>query len=82
MVSEIDMKLCVTEPDFLKENICRKNGPEVEFFEVIENIGQHLFFLIWVYNESVYYLPYSCTNFISGKNLIPRPFKLQDVSID
>ena len=31
-----------------------------------------LIFLHLVYNESLYYLPYSCINSISGKNLVPE----------
>ena len=38
-----------------------KNGPKIEFFEFIEKLS-HWFFLNLVFKESLYYLPYSCTN--------------------
>ena len=38
-----------------------KNGPKIGFFEFIEKLS-HWFFLNLVFKESLYYLPYSCTN--------------------
>ena len=62
------MLLCVTEPDFFK------NGSKVDqklgFLDLLENLV--IFFLTLVCKESSYYLLYSCTNPILGKNLVPE----------
>ena len=67
--------LCVTEPDFLKKIFLpkkwAKNGQKVEYFKFIGKFS-HYFFLNLVLNESLYYLLYSCTNAIFGKNLVPE----------
>ena len=61
-----------------------ENQPNIGFFEFIEKFG-HRFSLTFVYKERLYYLIYSCTNTIFGKNLVSEngskchwPFKLQD----
>ena len=67
---------CVTESDFLKKIIFSKNEEMCQkwaknrVFKIYWKI-QLLIFLNLVYKESLYYLLYSCTNSISGKNLIP-----------
>ena len=67
------MVLCLIEPDFLKKIFlpqkCGGNGPKIGFFEFIGKIS-HYFFLNLVYNESLCYWLYSCTDPIFGKNLI------------
>ena len=68
--------LCMTEADFFKKICCPKNGEnrpkiglKIGFFGFIGKFS-HQFFLNLVYKESSYYLLYSCTNPILGKNLI------------
>ena len=45
---------------FEKKNLCPKSGPKIRFF------------LNLVHNEILYYLLYSCSNPIFGKNLVPE----------
>ena len=70
------MCCCAWQPDFLKKIFLpknwgkwAKNGQKIGFFKVIRKFS-HQFFLKLVYNESLYYLLYSCTNPIFGKNLV------------
>ena len=59
---------------FKKKNCCPKNGangPKTGFLGSIGNLVI-TFFLNLVYKESSYYLLYSCTNPILGKNLVPE----------
>ena len=58
MVLETQMKLCVTELDFLEKNVLlqnlgklTKNGPKTWFFEFIKRFG-HQFSLNLFYNET------------------------------
>ena len=74
--------LCMTEADFFKKICCPKNGEnrpkiglKIGFFGFIGKFS-HQFFLNLVYKESSYYLLYSCTNPILGKNLIPEMWVL------
>ena len=72
MVLEAHVLLCVTEADFFLKKFCPKNGengPKIGLFGFIGKFS-HLFFLNLVYKESSYYLWYSCTNPILGKNLV------------
>ena len=66
--------LCVDRSRvFLKKFFCpqnEENGPKMGFFGFIGKFSQQ-FFLNLVYKESLYYLLYSCTNPILGKNLVP-----------
>ena len=48
-----------------------KNGPKIGFFGFIGKFSDY-FFLILVCKESSYYLLYSCTSPILGKNLVPE----------
>ena len=50
---------------------CAKNGPKRGFFEFIEKFS-HSFFLNLVHKESLYYLLYSCSNLVLGKNVFPE----------
>ena len=61
------MWCCAWQPDFLKK--WAKNGLKTGFFEFIGKCS-HYFFQNLFYNESLYYLLYSCTNLIFGKNLV------------
>ena len=63
---------------FFKKICCPKNGEnrpkiglKIGFFGFIGKFS-HQFFLNLVYKESSYYLLYSCTNPILGKNLVPE----------
>ena len=58
---------------FLKKYFCPKNGENGQKIKFLKFIGKYsLFFLDLVYNESLYYLLYSCTNPIFGKSLVPK----------
>ena len=74
MTLEIYIKLCVAEPDFLGILLLpkilinwTKNGPNTGFLNLSKKIDLYLF-----YNESLYYLLYSCKNPIFGKVFIPE----------
>ena len=56
---------------FFERKVCSKNGPMIMCFEFIGKYS-HCFFLNLVQKESLYYLLYSCTNLILGKNLVPE----------
>ena len=65
------------EKDFLKKIFLHrkwgkwtKNGQQIGFFKFIGKFSH--FLLNLVYNERLYYLLYSCTNPIFGKNLVPE----------
>ena len=45
------------------------NGPKIGVFEFFGKFS-HKSFLNLIYKKSLYYLKYSCTNFILGKNLV------------
>ena len=71
MALEADLVLCVTAGIFEKKHLppkCRR-WVKNKVFEFIGKIF-HCFFLTLVYKESIYYLLYSCTNPIFGKNLV------------
>ena len=53
---------------FCKELFRPINWPNIGFFEFIENFGY--FVLNFLYNESVYWLLYSCINPIFVKSLV------------
>ena len=78
MVIETDMKLCMTEPDFLEElflppNLGKwtKNGPETGFFEFIEKFGYQLLLDLF-FNENLYCLLCSSTDPIFEKIFVPE----------
>ena len=48
-----------------------QNEPKQGFLNLLKNLVI-IFFLNLVYNESLYYLLYSCTNSIFGKYLVPE----------
>ena len=59
-------------------------GQNYFFLNLLENLVIS-FFLNLIYNESLYYLVYSCMNLTFGKNLVPeiwskyyQPIRLQD----
>ena len=59
--------------NLFKRYFCLKNGengPKLGFLKFIGKFSY--FFLNSVYNEGFYYLLYSCTNLIFGKNLVPE----------
>ena len=90
MVLETNMKLCVTESDFLEEFFLPKdweNGPKTCFFLVNWKIWSFLLNLF--YNEHLYWLLCSCTNTIFGKIFVPeiwakcsQPITLQNFLIN
>ena len=69
------MLLCMTAGFFLKNFFVPKmgkmdqNGSKIGFFGFSGKFS-HYFFLNLVYKECLYYLLYSCSNSILGKNLI------------
>ena len=68
MMLETHVVLCLTTGVFKR----KKNCPQYyDFLNLLENLVIS-FFLNLVYKESLYYLLYSCTNPILGKNLIPE----------
>ena len=68
MVLGAHVALWLTESDFLrKKYVYPKNGPKIGFFEFTEKNLIIIFFLNLVYNESLCYLLYSCTNPVLGK---------------
>ena len=74
MVLDARVLLCVTDPDFfLKKFLSQnwENGPKIRFFGFIGKFSNQCF-LNLVYKESSYYLLYSYTNSILGKNLVPE----------
>ena len=72
---------CVVECDrarfFEKNLVAQKRGkmgkkwPKIGLFKFIRKFSPQFFWNL-VYNESLYYLLYSCTNPIFGKNLVPE----------
>ena len=76
MVLEAYVLLCVTAGFFFFIIIyfCPKsgeNGPKIGFIGFIGKFS-HCIFLNLVYKEISYYLLYSCTNPMLGKNLVPE----------
>ena len=77
MVLEAYVLLCVTAGFFLLLlfiYFCPKsgeNGPKIGFIGFIGKFS-HCIFLNLVYKEISYYLLYSCTNLMLGKNLVPE----------
>ena len=74
MVLDARVLLCVTDPDFFLKKFLsqnRENGPKIRFFGFIGKFSNQCF-LNLVYKESSYYLLYSYTNSILGKNLVPE----------
>ena len=64
------IKLCVTKPGFCNKG---KMGTKYGFLELLKNVVINFFWILF-YNESLYYLQYSCTNPIFGKNQVPEIF--------
>ena len=64
------IKLCVTKPGFWNKG---KMGTKYSFLELLKNVVINFFWILF-YNESLYYLQYSCTNPIFGKNQVPEIF--------
>ena len=56
-----------------KKDSCQKweTGLKICFLDLLKN-SVIIFYLNLVYNESLYYLLYSCTNPIFGKSLVPE----------
>ena len=71
--SRLYMEMCMTAR-LLKTIFCPQNGEnglKLGFIWINWKFGQW-FFLNLVYNESSFYLLYSCINLIFGKNLVPE----------
>ena len=66
------MKLCVAGLDYLKKKKNQKWGKlaKSRLVEFVEKFDRS-FFLNLIYDKSLYYLLYSCTNPTFRKNLIP-----------
>ena len=80
MVLQTDMKLRVTESDFLEKDFCLQNwenglkmGQKQGFSNLLKNLVINFYYLF--YNENLYYLLCSCTNPIFWKIFV---FEIRD----
>ena len=71
MVIGAHIVLCVTVGFFENNIFASKMDQKYGFWNLLEKLNIN-FLVILIYNGSVYYLLYSCTNPIFGGNLVPE----------